>query len=259
MRVLTANVRRNLRGNFITFVGAVQHVFRVRGHHYIDRAEEIESQSFHRLYERTLKGSVASNLMEEIFGVITYKQLSRDALHAIPPYALISYTYANIDVLSQPLKIRLSAFPAGAAILGFLKTGMQDILTALPHLKRHMASVVVYYDEIMAEYDVDDWRVKMQLSVNHNLYGLPAAQLDQQRFAAITSMVLSAFQTMKPDCMLVRSLAAKRVSESAPITGAVFARYIKHYTKSEKMLNAMDNQNPVQAPNQNQNQNQQVV
>lgn len=88
------------------------------------------------------------------------------------------YTYAREANLSFPLRIRMTSFPAGAAILGFLKSGMQDIVSALPHIKSHMAEVVQYYNEIMEVYDVDDWRVKMRLSVNCNLYGLEPAELD---------------------------------------------------------------------------------
>jgi hypothetical protein len=82
----------------------------------------------------------------ELIQLFTLKGIARYATHAIPPFILAQESYDNFHNLHGALRLRLSSFPAGCALIGAVEQGINDIMNCFPNIAQTHAGTLEYIE-----------------------------------------------------------------------------------------------------------------
>lgn len=152
-------------------------VFHLRGHHYIDGDESAKLRNDNKFYNDLLRTVFDEVKAKKLIELLTIKGIARYATHAIPPYVLHKTCYDNWTHLHGAIKLRLSSYPAGCALIGSVESGIKDILSAFPDMTPKYQDTLDYLNQyktkllMHVQFNPANWRSLMKGSVNARLYG----------------------------------------------------------------------------------------
>lgn len=193
---------------FTNYVCLLAFFFKVRGHHYLQSAEN----DLNRIWNACQCGAVP----------IPFEIGFTYVLHAIPPIVLEHYwrVMAAKGRLAGALAIRRDSSPAGAAIISTIRQGLDDIRVIFQYFPDFIGEAVNDFFAQEEKYLTDP----MAYSVNARLYGKVRQRLDEKTFSIVATFIVGIYTYAANDAPLMQSKALSRVAQKNPVTIAILAK-----------------------------------
>jgi hypothetical protein len=205
---------------FPNLVCMLAFVFRSRGHHYLPEYDDI--------YSKLWSGCGYDGISLPL----DFSEIFVTSLHAVYPLILDTFWLYCCDgnLCSGNLKKRKDCAPAGSAYVYSLRNGVMDVVAVFPQLQKTYEAIIARLNEVYTILRNDRWAG----SINHTYYGVRRVELDESDYIQIASIVFGLYTEFAPNSPILKSRSLKKVSDNAPLIGAVLGTTLRALTRSEE-------------------------